>query len=138
MRRVAGDTPFEHVVVDLQAEHGPRNVLVIANETVLGAPLLDRIRERHKAGDAEFLTISPQGESEGSYEEAERRLRRAVLDEADGARHRAHAARAHALGQGANVVQRTIPFRPSSSRAMTRRWTSLVPSPMVPSLLSRR
>ena len=78
MRRVAGDTPFEHVVVDLQAEHGAKNVLVIANETVLGAPLLDRIRERHKAGDAEFLIISPQGESEGSYEEAERRLRRAL------------------------------------------------------------
>jgi methylmalonyl-CoA mutase cobalamin-binding subunit len=78
MRRVAGDLPFEHVVVDLQAEHGTRNVLVIANETVLGTPLLDKIRARHKAGDAEFLIISPQGESEGSYEEAERRLRRAV------------------------------------------------------------
>jgi methylmalonyl-CoA mutase cobalamin-binding subunit len=78
MRRVAGDLPFEHVVVDLQAEHGTKNVLVIANETVLGTPLLDKIRARHKAGDAEFLIISPQGESEGSYEEAERRLRRAV------------------------------------------------------------
>jgi len=78
MRRVAGDLPFEHVVVDLQAEHGAKNVLVIANETVLGTPLLDKIRRRHEAGDAEFLIISPQGEAEGSYEEAERRLRRAV------------------------------------------------------------
>jgi methylmalonyl-CoA mutase cobalamin-binding subunit len=78
MRRVAGSTPFEHVVVDLTAEHGTKNVLVLANETVLGKPLLDKIRARHAAGAAEFLIISPQGEAEGSYDEAERRLRRAV------------------------------------------------------------
>ena len=35
-------------------------------------------------------------------------------------------------------VYRTIPRRPRSSRAMTRRCTSLVPSPMVPSFESRR
>jgi len=46
MRRVTGDLPFEHVVVDLAAEHGPANVLVVANQTVLGEPLLDKIRER--------------------------------------------------------------------------------------------
>ncbi len=40
MRRVAGSRPFEHVVVDLEAEHGPANVLVVANQTVLGEPLL--------------------------------------------------------------------------------------------------
>ena len=78
MRRVAGDLPFQHVVVDLAAEHGPAKVLVVANQTVLGAPLLDKIRERAKQGPAGFLIISPQGESEGSYEEAERRLLRAV------------------------------------------------------------
>jgi hypothetical protein len=80
MRRVAGDTPFEHVVVDLQAGEGAKNVLVIANETVLGAPLLDKIRARHGAGGTEFLIISPQGESEGSYDAAESRLRRAVAE----------------------------------------------------------
>jgi hypothetical protein len=78
MRRVAGELPFRHVVVDLAAEHGERNVLVVANQTVLGAPLLDRIRERASKGDASFLIISPQGDAEGSYEEAERRLLRAV------------------------------------------------------------
>src|SRR5579859_5830402 len=36
MRKAAGSIPFEHVVVDLQQEHGPANVLVIANQTVLG------------------------------------------------------------------------------------------------------
>ena len=78
MRRVAGDLPFQHVVVDLAAERGQANVLVVANQTVLGAPLLDKIRERAQKAPASFLIISPQGESEGSYESAERRLLRAV------------------------------------------------------------
>jgi hypothetical protein len=78
MRRVAGRRPFEHVVVDLAAEEGPKNVLVVANQTVLGEPLLAKIRERAAAGPAGFLIISPQGDSEGSYDEAEKRLLRAV------------------------------------------------------------
>jgi hypothetical protein len=78
MRRVAGKLPFEHVVVDVGAEQGKANVLVVANQTVLGAPLLDKIRERAQKGPASFLIVSPQGEAEGSYEDAERRLLRAV------------------------------------------------------------
>jgi hypothetical protein len=78
MRRIAGSVPFEHVVVDLDAEHGSANVLVVANQTVLGAPLLEKIRERAAASPAGFLIISPQGDSDGSHEEAERRLLRAV------------------------------------------------------------
>ena len=78
MRRAAGPLPFEHVVVDLAAEHGEANVLVVANQTVLGAPLLERIRERAAQSPASFLIISPQGDGEGSYDEAERRLLRAV------------------------------------------------------------
>lgn len=78
MRRAAGPLPFEHIVVDLAAEHGESNVLVVANQTVLGEPLLDRIRERGAGGPASFLIISPQGDLEGSYDEAERRLLRAV------------------------------------------------------------
>src|SRR5205823_14045718 len=78
MRRVAGDLPFEHVVVDLTAERGTVNVLVVANQTVLGEPLLAKIRERAAKGHASFLIVSPQGGAEGSYDEAERRLLRAV------------------------------------------------------------
>ena len=78
MHRVAGAIPFEHVVVDLAAEHAEANVLVVANRTVLGEPLLARIRERAAQSPAGFLIISPQGESEGSYDEAEHRLLRAV------------------------------------------------------------
>ena len=78
MRRVAGELPFEHVVVDVHAERGETNVLVVANQTVLGEPLLKTIRERAAKGPASFLILSPQGESEGGYEEAEKRLLRAV------------------------------------------------------------
>jgi hypothetical protein len=78
MHRVAGSIPFDHVVVDLDAEHGSANVLVVANQTVLGEPLLRRIRERAAASPSGFLIISPQGDSDGSYDEAERRLLRAV------------------------------------------------------------
>jgi hypothetical protein len=78
MRRVAGDIPFEHVVVDLVEEHGPANVLVVANQTVLGDALLERIRARAQQGQASFLILSPQGETTGSYEDAEKRLLRAV------------------------------------------------------------
>jgi hypothetical protein len=78
MRRVAGDLPFEHVVVDLAGEHGPANVLVVANQTVLGDELLERIRARSQRGPASFLILSPQGEGGGSYEDAEKRLLRAV------------------------------------------------------------
>jgi hypothetical protein len=78
MRRVAGPLPFEHVVVDLHAEQGQENVLVVANQTVLGDALLGKIRERAAKGPAGFLIVSPQGDAEGSYEDAERRLLRAV------------------------------------------------------------
>jgi hypothetical protein len=78
MRRVAGPLPFDHVVVDIDAEQASANVLVVANQTVLGDALLEKIRQRAAAGPAGFLIISPQGDSDGSYEEAERRLLRAV------------------------------------------------------------
>jgi hypothetical protein len=78
MKRVAGDRPFQHVVVDLEAETGDKNVLVVANQTVLGEPLLQKIRDRAAQAHASFLIISPQGDTAGSYEEAERRLLRAV------------------------------------------------------------
>jgi hypothetical protein len=72
--------PVEHVVVDLEREPGGEtNVLVIANETVVGEPLLEKIRERAQQGPASFLIISPQSDSTSSaHPEAERRLRRAL------------------------------------------------------------
>jgi hypothetical protein len=78
MHHVAGSLPFEHVVVDLERQHEGANVLVLANQTVLGEPLLEKIRERHAQGPASFMIVSPQGDSEGTYDQAERRLRRAI------------------------------------------------------------
>jgi hypothetical protein len=78
IRAVAGDIPVEHVVVEKTAG-GEKNVLVIANETVVGEPLLDRIRERAGQSAASFLLISPQSDpSQGAHPEAERRLRAAL------------------------------------------------------------
>jgi predicted Fe-Mo cluster-binding NifX family protein len=81
IRTAAGERPVEHVVVDVTAETGQQNVLVIANETVLGKQLLDKIRERARRGAASFLIVSPQSDpSEGAHPEAERRLKRAVAE----------------------------------------------------------
>jgi hypothetical protein len=81
IKRAAGDLPVEHVVVDLEKDRGEgaTNVLVIANETVVGDPLLDRIRERAKRSPASFLIICPQSDPDrADHPEAERRLRRAL------------------------------------------------------------
>ena len=79
LRRLAGDRPFQHVVSDVTARSGRANVLVIANETVLGEPLLDRIRQRAAEGPAGFLIVCPQSDPTASeYPEAERRLRAAL------------------------------------------------------------
>ena len=81
IKKVAGDVPVEHVVVDVDAEQGSKNVLVIANETVLGRALIDRIRERAERGPASFLIISPQSDpTQSKHPEAERRLRRALSE----------------------------------------------------------
>jgi phosphopantetheine adenylyltransferase len=79
LRRLAGDRPFEHVVSDVSGRTGRANVLVVANETVLGERLLDRIRERAAQGAAGFLIVSPQSDpSRAEHPEAERRLRQAL------------------------------------------------------------
>ena len=78
IRSAAGAVPVEHLVA---SGDGPseKNVLVIANETVVGEPLLARIRERAGAGPASFLIVSPQSDpTAGEHPEAERRLKRAL------------------------------------------------------------
>jgi hypothetical protein len=78
IRSAAGEVPVEHLVTD---SDGPseKNVLVIANETVLGEPLLEKIRERAAAGPASFLLMSPQNDpTAAQHPEAERRLKRAL------------------------------------------------------------
>jgi hypothetical protein len=81
IREVAGNVPVEHVVVDIAEETGTKNVLVLANETVVGEALLARIRERAARGDASFLIISPQSDpTQADHPEADRRLKRALAE----------------------------------------------------------
>jgi hypothetical protein len=82
IRGNVGDVPVDHVEIDTGREEGaPANVLVIANETVLGQPLLDAIRTRAGRGPASFLIVSPQNDPhQGEHPEAERRLKRAVTE----------------------------------------------------------
>lgn len=82
MLKAAGGRPVEHVVVDMtRQEGGHANVLVVANETVLGRPLLERIRERAAASPASFLIICPQSDPGlARHPEAERRLRLALAE----------------------------------------------------------
>ena len=79
IRGAVGGLPVEHVVTDVTRETGDRKVLVVANETVVGDPLLARIRERARRSPASFLIICPQSDpSQAGHPEAERRLRRAL------------------------------------------------------------
>ena len=77
-REVAGDRPVEHIVIDRSGKAGA-NVLVVANETVLGEPLLERIRGARREGPASFLIVCPQSDpTRPQHPEAERRLRTAL------------------------------------------------------------
>ena len=81
IRKVAGDLPVDHVVAGAAAEDGEVNVLVIANETVVGKPLLDRIRARAAESPASFLIVSPQSDpTVAAHPNAERRLKRALTE----------------------------------------------------------
>jgi hypothetical protein len=75
IERAARGVPVTHVVAS--DEGTGRNVLVIANQTVVSSELLDRIRARAVQGEASFLLVAPQGDDE-QHEDADRRLRRAL------------------------------------------------------------
>ena len=78
IRKAAGERPVEHVVSDAAVRAGA-NILVVANETVLGELLLDRVRARARESGASFLIVCPQSDpTRGEHPEAERRLRTAL------------------------------------------------------------
>jgi hypothetical protein len=80
IRSSAGELPVEHLVPSGESPD-EANVLVIANETVLGEPLLDKVRERAAASPAAFLIMSPQSDpAAGAHPAAEARLKRAVSE----------------------------------------------------------
>jgi hypothetical protein len=54
-------------------------VLVVANQTLVGDTLLDKIRSRAEQGPASFLIVCPQSDpTAADHPDAERRLRRAL------------------------------------------------------------
>jgi hypothetical protein len=61
-RKVAKDIPVTHVEVDLTSPRERAHVLVIANQTIVGGPLLDAIRERAKSGPVDFTLVAPADE----------------------------------------------------------------------------
>lgn len=62
-RKCAGLIPVEHVVVDLEAPRELQHVLVVANQTIVGGPLLEAIRERAEQSPAEFTLLAPDDEA---------------------------------------------------------------------------
>jgi hypothetical protein len=77
IERAAAGRPVRHVIADDGGAVAEKNVLVIANETIVSPQLLDRIRERAKSGPASFLLVAPQSDAVDTIE-AGRRLRRAL------------------------------------------------------------
>jgi phosphopantetheine adenylyltransferase len=77
IRKVAGAVPVEHVVADMAGE-AEKNVLVVANQTLVGGPLVERIRARANQGPVSFLVVAPQSHEYGEQRESERRLRRLI------------------------------------------------------------
>jgi phosphopantetheine adenylyltransferase len=78
IEKAAKGMSVSHLIAeDDKAPTIEKNVLVVANETVVSRDLLQAIRARHAAGEASFLIIAPQSDDE-HHPEAERRLRRAV------------------------------------------------------------
>jgi hypothetical protein len=66
--------PVEHVVVDLDAERADvRRVLVVANQTVGGDPLIRKIKAEAAETPSTFVVILPQGEG-GEHGDAHDRL----------------------------------------------------------------
>jgi hypothetical protein len=76
IRRAAKGIPVQHVIAQDEAA-SEKHVLVIANETVVGEELLERIRRRAAEGNVSFLIVAPQSD-DAPHPEAEARLRRAL------------------------------------------------------------
>jgi molybdopterin-guanine dinucleotide biosynthesis protein A len=58
-RKVAKDIPVTHVEVDLTSPRERTHVLVIANQTIVGGPLLAAIRERAQGAPVDFTLVAP-------------------------------------------------------------------------------
>jgi len=68
--------PVEHVVVDLGHHDGDEAIrtLVVANRTVGGQALIDRLKDLAADGPHRFIVVCPQGGDGGEDDEAHQRL----------------------------------------------------------------
>jgi hypothetical protein len=73
--RKAVDVPVTHVEVDLASPRERAHVLVIANQTIVGRPLLVAIAERARSSPAEFTLVAP-ADQPGVQRRLERALER--------------------------------------------------------------
>lgn len=74
-RKVAGDLPLEHVVVDLEEPRERAHVLVLGSQTVVGEPVLDEVRKRAAASPADFTVVVP-ADPPGAEQRVQRTLAR--------------------------------------------------------------
>jgi hypothetical protein len=72
--------PVKHVVVDLEKEGLPFDVtLVVANQTVAGRELVDRLKELADSGPRRFIIVVPQDSGDGRAVAAARERLRTLL-----------------------------------------------------------
>ena len=63
----ASGLPVEHVVVDIDSEGLPFDVtLVVANQTVAGPELVERLKQKGDEGPRRFIVVVPQDSGDGS------------------------------------------------------------------------
>jgi hypothetical protein len=80
--RKLANVPVEHVVVDLTEPRERAHVLVVANQTIVGEPLMQAIVERAEQSPAEFTLVAPADEPgvEQRLDRAVARLREAGVE----------------------------------------------------------
>ncbi len=72
----ASGLPVEHVVVDIDKEGLPFEVtLVVANQTVAGQELVDRLKAKAEEAPRRFIVIVPQDSGDGSACQSARQRR---------------------------------------------------------------
>jgi hypothetical protein len=72
--------PVNHVVVDLAGEGLPFDVtLVVANQTVAGAELVDRLKQLAQQGPRRFIIVVPQDDGDGRAVKGARERLRTLL-----------------------------------------------------------
>jgi hypothetical protein len=81
-QKAAGDIPITHVEVDLTSPREQIHILVIANQTIVGGPLLQAIRDRAEAGPTEVTLVAPADQPgvQGRLDQALAELKREGIE----------------------------------------------------------